>query len=296
MNPVETVQEWVGRVQRQIEPYLSFEGDERRDDGQQLRLDLADVRDRLPARHRQALPGQPDAGARGGAQPARERHQLHRVQLRAPAVPGLPRAVPHARRAAPVRRQRPVGQPHRGRRADPAGHRRAGPRVRDAAGHQGRRHEVRQVRGRGALARPRACCRRTPSTSSGSTSRTSRWGSCCGSSRSSPREEIEELEQQTAEKPFLRAGQKRLAEEVTSFVHGREETERIRAASAALFGGGDLRTLDAAHAGRGAARGRRWRGGRRATDCRRSSTCSSRRGCRRAGGRHAGRSPRAAPT
>jgi tyrosyl-tRNA synthetase len=60
------------------------------------------------------------------------------------------------------------------------------------------------------------------------------------------REEIEDLEQQTAEKPFLRAGQKRLAEEVTSFVHGREETERIRAASAALFGGGDLRTLDAA--------------------------------------------------
>ena len=58
------------------------------------------------------------------------------------------------------------------------------------------------------------------------------------------RAEIEELDQQTAEKPFLRAGQKRLAEEVTSFVHGPEETERIKAASAALFGGGDLRSLD----------------------------------------------------
>jgi tyrosyl-tRNA synthetase len=57
------------------------------------------------------------------------------------------------------------------------------------------------------------------------------------------REEIEELERQTAEKPFLRAGQKALAEHVTSLVHGREETERIRAASAALFGGGDLRSL-----------------------------------------------------
>ena len=57
-------------------------------------------------------------------------------------------------------------------------------------------------------------------------------------------EEIEELEQQTAEKPFLRAGQKRLAEEVTSFVHGAEETERIKAASSALFGGGDLHALD----------------------------------------------------
>ena len=58
-------------------------------------------------------------------------------------------------------------------------------------------------------------------------------------------EEIEELEQQTEEKPFLRAGQRRLAEEVTSFVHGAEETERIKAASAALFGGGDLHALDA---------------------------------------------------
>jgi tyrosyl-tRNA synthetase len=57
-------------------------------------------------------------------------------------------------------------------------------------------------------------------------------------------EEIEELERQTEEKPFLRAGQKRLADEVTSFVHGREETERIKVASAALFGSGDLRTLD----------------------------------------------------
>jgi tyrosyl-tRNA synthetase len=61
--------------------------------------------------------------------------------------------------------------------------------------------------------------------------------------------EIVELEQQTEEKPFLRAGQKRLAEEVTSFVHGPAETERIRAASAALFGGGDLQALDPATLG-----------------------------------------------
>ena len=52
--------------------------------------------------------------------------------------------------------------------------------------------------------------------------------------------EIEELEQQTAEKPFLRAGQRTLAQEVTTTVHGAEETERIKAASAALFGGGEL--------------------------------------------------------
>jgi tyrosyl-tRNA synthetase len=54
------------------------------------------------------------------------------------------------------------------------------------------------------------------------------------------REEIEDLEQQTAEKPFLRAGQKRLADEVTALVHGRDEVEHAKAAAAALFGGGDL--------------------------------------------------------
>ena len=55
--------------------------------------------------------------------------------------------------------------------------------------------------------------------------------------------EIEELDAVTAEKPFLRAGQKALAEHVTTLVHGAEETERIKAASAALFGGGDLHDL-----------------------------------------------------
>jgi tyrosyl-tRNA synthetase len=57
------------------------------------------------------------------------------------------------------------------------------------------------------------------------------------------RPEIEELEQQTVDKPFLRAGQKTLAQEITTTVHGAEETERIKAASAALFGGGELAAL-----------------------------------------------------
>ncbi len=60
------------------------------------------------------------------------------------------------------------------------------------------------------------------------------------------RAEIEALEVQTREKPFLRAGQRALAEQVTSLVHGATETERIRAASAALFGGGALEELDPA--------------------------------------------------
>lgn len=57
------------------------------------------------------------------------------------------------------------------------------------------------------------------------------------------REEIEDLEHQTADKPFLRAGQKRLADEVTALVHGQEEVEHAKAAAAALFGGGDLAAI-----------------------------------------------------
>ena len=59
-----------------------------------------------------------------------------------------------------------------------------------------------------------------------------------------PREQIEELETLTEEKPFLRSGQKALAQEVTTLVHGAAETERIKAASAALFGSGELRALE----------------------------------------------------
>jgi tyrosyl-tRNA synthetase len=57
-----------------------------------------------------------------------------------------------------------------------------------------------------------------------------------------PRAEIERVEAEHAEKPFLRVGQRTLAEQVTTLVHGAEETRRIQAASAALFGGGDLGT------------------------------------------------------
>ncbi len=58
-------------------------------------------------------------------------------------------------------------------------------------------------------------------------------------------QEIEDLEAQTVEKPFLRMGQKALADAVTTEVHGAHETEHAKAAAAALFGGGDLRTLNA---------------------------------------------------
>ena len=58
-------------------------------------------------------------------------------------------------------------------------------------------------------------------------------------------EEILELEEQTRQKPYLRAGQKALADHVTTLVHGETETRQAREAAAALFGGGDLREIDA---------------------------------------------------
>jgi len=58
-----------------------------------------------------------------------------------------------------------------------------------------------------------------------------------------PRGEIEALEARHAEKPFLREAQRALADEVTTFVHGAEETEQAKAAAAALFGGGELTEL-----------------------------------------------------
>jgi tyrosyl-tRNA synthetase len=58
-------------------------------------------------------------------------------------------------------------------------------------------------------------------------------------------DQIEELERETEEKPWLRTAQKRLADEVTTFVHGPEETAHAKQAAAALFGGGDLHALSA---------------------------------------------------
>jgi tyrosyl-tRNA synthetase len=49
----------------------------------------------------------------------------------------------------------------------------------------------------------------------------------------------------TAPRPQARAAQRRLAEEITTLVHGSEATAQVVAASAALFGQGELRELDA---------------------------------------------------
>lgn len=58
------------------------------------------------------------------------------------------------------------------------------------------------------------------------------------------RAEIERLEKAVAEEPFRREAQKRLALEVTSLVHGEAAAQAAIAASGALFGNGDLGSLD----------------------------------------------------
>jgi tyrosyl-tRNA synthetase len=58
------------------------------------------------------------------------------------------------------------------------------------------------------------------------------------------REEIDQLVRDSTERPAARIGQRALAEEVTTLVHGAEETQRAIAASRALFGQGSLTDLD----------------------------------------------------
>ncbi|WP_433194448.1 tyrosine--tRNA ligase [Nocardia sp. CA-107356] len=59
------------------------------------------------------------------------------------------------------------------------------------------------------------------------------------------REEIDALDAVTRERPAERVAQRALAEDVTSLVHGKEAMVRVREASQALFGRGDLAALDA---------------------------------------------------
>ncbi|WP_125775370.1 tyrosine--tRNA ligase [Antribacter gilvus] len=58
------------------------------------------------------------------------------------------------------------------------------------------------------------------------------------------RDEIEALEKEVAERPFAREAQKALAGEVTTLVHGAAATDAVVAASQALFGRGELTSLD----------------------------------------------------
>jgi tyrosyl-tRNA synthetase len=56
-------------------------------------------------------------------------------------------------------------------------------------------------------------------------------------------DELSQLEAETAERPFARAAQKALAEELTTLLHGKDETAQVVVASQALFGRGALADL-----------------------------------------------------
>ncbi|MFJ1461653.1 tyrosine--tRNA ligase [Nocardia sp. N2S4-5] len=58
------------------------------------------------------------------------------------------------------------------------------------------------------------------------------------------REELDELERATEERPHAREAQRRLAAEMTTLVHGEANTRAVQLASQALFGRGDLQELD----------------------------------------------------
>jgi tyrosyl-tRNA synthetase len=58
-----------------------------------------------------------------------------------------------------------------------------------------------------------------------------------------PLPDIADLEKQHAERPAARSAQRALAEDVTTMVHGAEETRRVQEAAAALFGTGELASL-----------------------------------------------------
>ena len=59
------------------------------------------------------------------------------------------------------------------------------------------------------------------------------------------RAEIEQFQQQVEAEPFKREAQRRLALEVTELVHSRDEAVSAQDAAMALFGAGDIRSLDA---------------------------------------------------
>ncbi len=61
-----------------------------------------------------------------------------------------------------------------------------------------------------------------------------------------PFHEVAQLLAASAERPQAREGQRALAREVTTLVHGSDATAQAEAAAAALFGGGELRSINRA--------------------------------------------------
>src|SRR5659263_677292 len=217
-------------------------GGERRDAGEQLRLDVGDVHDRLPPRHRQALQHQSYARPRCRTEPARVRHLVHGVLVRAAAVDGLPPSLPGARRHHADGRLGPVGQHHRWGGADPTGgkaHAMAAPLLTKADGTKFGKTEGGSIWLDAKITSPYAFHQFFLA------SEDSMVGTYLRVFSPRSREEIEDLERQTSEAPHLRAAQRALADDVTDLVHREPERRAAVAAADALFGRGSLQDLPA---------------------------------------------------
>ena len=107
------------------------------------------------------------------------------------------------------------------------------------------------------------------------------------------REEIDELERQTAERPFARAAQKALAEELTTLLHGKDETQQVIDGVAGAVRPRGPRRPVGFHPACGSGRGR---AGPRSPSCRHLPCCSRTPGWRPVWAMPAGPRPRAAST
>ena len=161
---------------------------------------------------------------------------LHRVQLHAAAGLRLPAAAPRPRLRRAVRRQRPVGQHHHGRRLRPQGLRRRGLGLHHPAHRQGRRDQVRQDRvghglARSAAHQPFAMYQfflNTPDEQVGEL--------LAVPHLPRPRRDHRPSTPRRPSSPQRREAQRALARAVTGLVHGEAEVAKCEEASAALFG------------------------------------------------------------
>ncbi len=185
-----------------------------------------------------------DARPRRRREPAGVGHQLHRVQLRAAAGDGLPRAAPPPRLRPADRRQRPVGQHHRRRRAVRRAdgdrvHALATPLITKADGTKFGKTESGTIWLDPALMSPYAFYQSWIQAEDVKVGEYLKHSPSCRSTRSTG------VMAEHAERPGAPAAQRLLASELTTLVHGEDETRAAELASQALFGRGDLDELPA---------------------------------------------------
>ena len=266
LNDLDTVKDWVEKVHGADRAVPGLRGRQRRHDGQQLRLDREPVDHRLPARRRQALPGQPDARRATWCAARLEAgisytefsyvllqsmdflnlYRDHGVRLQfggSDQWGNLTGGVELIRRS--------VG--------------RAGARVRDAAGDRADGTQVRQDRGRGPLARPRddVAVRLPPVLAQ----RRGREGRGAAAHLHLPHPRGDRGPRRADRREAVPAGRRRRRWPTRSppWCTAQQETEHAKDAAAALFGGGDLRGLRERDPPGRAARGRRDHGVPRGT-------------------------------